>query len=116
MLRNMTRTLLALGGAALAVLMLSAVLTPADARGRHGFQGWSGPRYNVGPRFYSGPHVYSGDHSRYRPFRRHRDIFVGGPLIYGSYYYGSCSWLRYRALRTGSPYWWERYHACMYEY
>jgi hypothetical protein len=26
---------------------------------------------------------------------------------------GGCGWLRHRALVTGSPYWWHRYHECL---
>ena len=46
-----------------------------------------------------------------------RDISIGGisPISteatpYYSYYdYDDCEWLRYRAIRTGSSYWWRRY-------
>jgi hypothetical protein len=39
-----------------------------------------------------------------------RAFFVGGPIYaYG----GGCAWLRYRALVTGSPYWWRRYRWCL---
>ena len=42
-----------------------------------------------------------------------RAFFVGVPL-YGYYAYGgACAWLRYRALVTGSPYWWQRYRWCV---
>ena len=50
----------------------------------------------------------------FHPFRRHvfvrRAFFVGAP-VYG--YYAGCGWLRHRALVTGSPYWWQRYHWCL---
>jgi hypothetical protein len=49
----------------------------------------------------------------------HRRVFVGAPFLYGSgyYYYGNgCSWLRRNALYTGSPYWWNRYYACINGY
>jgi hypothetical protein len=36
------------------------------------------------------------------------------PSYYGyNYGYGSCSYLRRQALATGSPYWWDRYRACV---
>jgi hypothetical protein len=36
-----------------------------------------------------------------------------GPGYRRGYGYGpGCGWLRQRALETGSPYWWRRYHAC----
>jgi len=39
-----------------------------------------------------------------------RAFFVGAPIYaYG----GGCAWLRYRALVTGSPYWWRRYRWCL---
>ena len=28
------------------------------------------------------------------------------------WYYGECSWLKRRALATGSPIWWHRFHRC----
>src|SRR6476620_5043533 len=50
----------------------------------------------------------------------HRDHrhghFVNGVWVwYGAPYASNdCSWLRHRALATGSPYWWSRYHECAY--
>ena len=38
-----------------------------------------------------------------------------GYYNYG-YGYGGCSWLRRQALITGSPYWWDRYYACVNYY
>jgi hypothetical protein len=115
----MTKKMLALGCAVLAVLVLSAALSPADARrGGRGFSKsfgpkfhgrFSGPKLRIGPRFHrSSPYVY-------RRYRSYPHIYVAPPLIYGSYYYAECNWLRRRALRTGSPYWWERYYACIDE-
>jgi hypothetical protein len=50
----------------------------------------------------------------FHPFHRRvfvrRAFFVGVP-VYG--YYAGCAWLRHRALVTGSPYWWQRYHWCL---
>jgi hypothetical protein len=40
-----------------------------------------------------------------------RIVVGGGP---GYYAYGSCQWLRLRALESASPYWWKRYRFCMY--
>jgi hypothetical protein len=116
----MTRKLLAFGCTALAVLMLCAILDSADARrggggGGHGFsRGFGGgPRYHGGPRRFGHHH----HHGRHHHHRRFRGIYLGAPYVYyDSYYsYGSCSWLRHRALRTGSPYWWNRYYACIGE-
>lgn len=53
---------------------------------------------------------------RHHHFRNR--FFVGAPFFYGGYYayngYGNCAWLRRQAIITGSPYWWERYQACLY--
>ena len=73
-------------------------------------------------RSYSAPRFVarSSSFARVAPFRHHRHVrrvFVGAPLAYGAYYYGSgCSWLRYRALETGSRYWWSRYYDCINGY
>jgi len=50
----------------------------------------------------------------------HRDHrhghFVNGVWVwYGAPYASNdCNWLRHRAVATGSPYWWSRYHDCAY--
>lgn len=56
-----------------------------------------------------------GGHDGDRPWRRgHR--YSWGPgvyfYLYDGYYYGDCSWLRRKALDTGSRYWWRRYRLC----
>jgi hypothetical protein len=123
--RPMTRKLVALGCAALALLMLSAAYNPADARrGGHGYSGHgsSGARaFHAGPRSYAGARFHPGARFAHRPhinrhLHRHRHIFVGVPFIYGgyTYYYGDCDWLRRRALYTDNGYWWDRYYACIY--
>ncbi len=51
---------------------------------------------------------------RKRRFRRFRRFY---PYVaYGYYGYGRCAWLRRRAYRTGSAYWWSRYNRCRYYY
>lgn len=46
----------------------------------------------------------------------HKHFYYGsGLLLTGGGYYAyhhSCHWLKVRAIRTGSDYWWDRYHAC----
>lgn len=104
----MASKLLMLGGAVLALLMVSAASSPADAgRGGHGFYG--GRHFG---------HFHARPHFHYRHFHGHRGIYLGAPFLYGGYYYygGDCYWLRRRALYTGSPYWWNRYYACVYGY
>lgn len=61
---------------------------------------------------HGGGHHHHGHHGHFRGF-------YGAPFVgYGAYYayrdYGDdCRWLRRRALATGSPYWWDRYYACI---
>jgi hypothetical protein len=59
-----------------------------------------------------------GDRRGRHRYSRHRGgvgIYIGPG--YG-YYYGdyddSCEWLRRRAIRTGSSYWWRRFRDCVY--
>lgn len=39
------------------------------------------------------------------------DYVYGGPVYHS---YPSCWWLKKKAINTGSPYWWKRYHYCVY--
>ena len=107
----MTIKLVALGGAALALLMVSSLFDPADAHRRSGGGGGGG-----GPRvaYSGGGHIHSGHgHRHVHRFHRHRFI-VGAPFVYGAYYYGDgCHWLWRNAQETGSRYWWSRYYACL---
>ncbi len=45
----------------------------------------------------------------------------GVAIGHGGYYGGGyrhrpCGWVKRKARRTGSPYWWRRYHRCMDRY
>jgi hypothetical protein len=53
--------------------------------------------------------------NRHRVFRNGVWVWVYGP---GYTSYGDdCYWLRRQAIITGSPYWWDRYNACVgYDY
>jgi hypothetical protein len=110
----------ALGASALAIVLVASTFDTAEAHrgGRGG--GWRGGGGSFVARSYSAPRfIARSNFARVAPFRhRHvRRAFVGVPLAYGAYYYGSgCSWLRYRALETGSRYWWSRYYACVNGY
>jgi hypothetical protein len=58
---------------------------------------------------------WHGDHHHHG----HLNRFYAYPFFYGGYYAyngygGDCGWLYRRALATGSPYWWNRYYACIY--
>jgi hypothetical protein len=113
----MKKTLVALGASALAIVLVASTFDTAEAR-RGG--GWRGGGAHFSARSFSAPRfVARSSFATVAPFRhRHvRRAFVGVPLAYGAYYYGSgCSWLRYRALETGSRYWWSRYYDCINGY
>jgi hypothetical protein len=56
-----------------------------------------------------GKHHHKGHHG----FRKFRGFgFYGYPYFYGYSSFGRCDWLYRRAIRAGSPYWWDRYYAC----
>jgi hypothetical protein len=120
----MTRKWVAAGTAALALVLVASTYDAAEAGRRGGWGGGSGhfaARSFAGPRFAGPRFVARSNFAHVAPFRhRHfRRGFVGVPLAYGAYYYsgyGSCSWLRYRALETGSRYWWSRYYDCINGY
>lgn len=51
----------------------------------------------------------------FKKYHHHGRIFLGTSLLVagsGYYYYHSCHWLKVKAIRTGSDYWWDRYHNC----
>lgn len=77
-------------------------------RGHGGF----GMRYNrgFGVRHFGGPRFRHRGFG-YRHFYRPR--FYAPIYAYGSYG-SSCQWLKRKAIRTGSRYWWNRYEACRY--
>ena len=60
-------------------------------------------------------HDHGNIHNRHRVFRNGVWVWVYGP---GYTTYGDdCYWLRRQAIITGSPYWWNRYYACVgYDY
>jgi hypothetical protein len=65
-------------------------------------------------------HKFRGHRFHGHKFHRHRHklrfatpFLYGYPYYYYSYGYGDCHWLRIRAIRTGSPYWWWRYEECL---
>jgi hypothetical protein len=52
------------------------------------------------------------DFKRPRVFRNGAWVWIYGPDTYA--YGDDCWWLLRRAQATGSPYWWDRYNACIY--
>ena len=103
----MTWKLLGSAAGALALLAFLGAVDPAEAHRGGGHGGYHGG-------YQGGPHMFAGSHHSF-PFHHHRPV-VGFYPYYYSYYYDDCSWLRRRALYTGSPYWWQRYETCRYGY
>jgi len=88
---------------------------PGGGRGLAG-RGHGGPRMHHGPRGprLAGPGRHHGH--RHHHHRAYRGFYYGGyPYAYSYAFndYDDCRWLRRRALATGSPYWWDRYYACI---
>lgn len=63
---------------------------------------------------YSGGYRHRHRHRGYRYRGWGSGIYLATPYVYyGGYYgYGECGWLRRKAVRTGSRYWWRRYNRC----
>ena len=125
-----TKTLVTLAASAVATLVVaSSSIEPAAARGGHGGHSFSGGHSWGGGRSFSRTFrsrlIGSSQVYGYRSIgNRHHRHFRGGGVVYGYPYYdgyygysdgysSSCYWLRSRALATGSPYWWDRYYACI---
>lgn len=68
-----------------------------------------------------GKHWHGGRGHRHHK-HRHRRIYGYYPYYGAAYYggygygYGDCGWLRRKAIRTGSSYWWRRYESCVAGY
>ena len=119
----MTKRWMAVGATAVALVLVASTFDAAEAKrgGGGGYRGGGGHfaarsfsgRSFGGARFV-GPSRFAGARHRHV-----RGFAVGVPLAYGAYAYsygGSCRWLRYRALETGSGYWWTRYYDCVNGY
>jgi hypothetical protein len=82
---------------------------PSVRDGRIASNNWNGN--------WNGNWDHNHDHHFNNRFNN-RFFFTSGPFFYGDYYayngYGNCAWLRRQAIITGSPYWWNRYQACLY--
>ncbi len=82
---------------------------------------FSGNRFigsnHIGRRSFSGNRFIGSNHIGQRRFsgnRFHRRHHFGSRIyFYNTYgYYNNCSWLKRKALYTGSRYWWNRYWEC----
>jgi hypothetical protein len=124
----MTKKWVALGASALALVLVASTFDTAEARRSGGGGGFRSGGNSFAARSFSGrafaPSRFVGrpSYAAVGGFRHHRRFgraFIGVPLAYGAYSYGyggGCSWLRYRALETGSRYWWSRYYDCVNGY
>jgi hypothetical protein len=76
-----------------------------------------GDHFVGGRHFKGGKHAFKGHHGKrfHHNHGRHR-VFRNGVWVWltPGYGYDDCGWLRRRAVITGSPYWWSRYHRCIY--
>jgi hypothetical protein len=127
----MKSALVAVGALALGLLTLPAMLQPADAmQGRSGVGHvhvgmgphiGSGPNWGTGPR-HSNNVAFFHDHDHHHHHHHRGVFFVDAPLYgygygYDYYDYGyDCRGLRWRAVETGSRYWWHRYRECLAYY
>ncbi len=83
--------------------------------GHRRFGGFRGGNFNRHA-FRGGKHWGGGRFHRHRRFW-YGSAFAAVPYYYyNDYGYGSCYYLKRRAIRTGSPYWWRRYEDCKYGY
>jgi hypothetical protein len=83
-------------------------------RGPGGPGGFVG-RGPSGPQFHGAPHGpgHHGHHDHGPRFRFYAPYYGGYPYSYAYSDFDDCRWLRRRAQATGSPYWWNRYYACI---
>ena len=126
----MTKKWVALSASVLALALVASTFDAAEARSRgsigfrsggHSFAARSFSGRSFAPSRFVGRSNFAGaGYIRHRHHRHFGRAFaIGVPLAYGAYAYsygGGCSWLRYRALETGSRYWWSRYYDCVNGY
>jgi hypothetical protein len=120
----MTKKWSALGASALALVLVASTFDTAEARRNGGGLRIGGGGGHFAARSFGGTRFmgrssFAGIGHRHRHRHIGRGFAIGVPLAYGAYAYsygGGCSWLRYRALETGSRYWWSRYYDCVNGY
>jgi hypothetical protein len=86
--------------------------------GHHAHHGGGGKHhYGGGGRHYAhkgGGHGHYDRHGHYGHYRHYGNYgWYGWPYFGYGYHGGGCGWLYDRAVATGSPYWWDRYYACI---
>jgi hypothetical protein len=87
--------------------------------GFRGLRGGHAKRFGGGHGGFGKPHFRGRGHHRGPKIRFRSRSYGYAPYYYGyydSYYDDSCAWLRRKALRTGSRYWWRRYERCRHDY
>ena len=113
------------GPASANAAMAGATKAPATERAvvdvrRGGFargRVFRGGARHIGRRHIGRRHFGGGRHIGRRHWRPRRGIYFAAPyVVYRSHSYGSCNWLRRKAVRTGSRYWWRRYNSCRHNY
>jgi hypothetical protein len=84
----------------------------------HGGSAWNGNNWHGHNGHGHNHNHFVNDHHRHHFDNRFVGVGIGWwPGYYSAYGYGSCGWLRRQAAITGSPYWWDRYYACVnYDY
>ncbi len=97
----------------------SGLVTQVRRGGHHGGHHAGGAIRGGGLRLGGGPAFvgrgYRGGHHHHRRHRGWGGVYFAAPLYYGDYGYGygDCHWLKRKAWRTGSSYWWRRYNRCV---
>ena len=86
--------------------------------GHHGHHGGGGRHhYGGGGRHHvhkGGGHGHYNRHGHYGHYRHYGNYgWYGWPYFGYGYHGGGFGWLYGRAVATGSPYWWDRYYACI---
>jgi len=81
-------------------------------RGGFSKRSFKGNRGGYSKRYFKG----RKGHRRGPKIRFRSRAYGYAPYYYDSYYDDSCAWLRRRALRSGSRYWWRRYERCRHDY
>ena len=83
---------------------------------KHGGGGHHGGGHHGGGHHahHGGGHGHYDRHGHYGHYRHYGNYgWYGWPYFGYGYHGGGCGWLYGQAVATGSPYWWDRYYACI---